>query len=257
MKLLRTLSHLLPRARAFRLLVGKQLRQLVEGLAEEPDAIRGFHDDVYDDLFPATTRELERWETQFALQVADTEADRRQNLAAAWQAQGGQSPKYLQDVVQAAGFDLYVHEWWSSGPDPYVARDPRNYTEDPLIGTVQCGEPLAQCGETSALCNNFLANYTFYLVNDTLLPIAPPPVPSDPVYWPYFLYFGGATFGDPATVPLSRRDELEQLLLRICPAQQWIVLIVTFVEGAELRETLDEDARETLDGTARETLDLF
>lgn len=251
MSFVRTFEHLLPDAAAWRLWVGKRLRQFFEGLTGAPQAAREFVDDVYDDLFPSTTRALPLWEQQFALGGSTDDAVRRQKLDAAWKATGGQSPQYLQDVIQAAGFDLYIHEWWSSGP-PYVARDPRLYTTRPLIGTVQCGEAFAQCGERDAQCNAFLANDPGYLVNLDLTPRPPPPVPDDPDTWPYFLYFGGAVFGDIAYVPAARRAELEELLLRLCPTQHWIVLLVTW--WGDTRITLQAEPRVTLQGDTRVTL---
>jgi hypothetical protein len=250
MLFLRVFQHLLPDAAAWRIVVEKTLRKLFEGLAEEPAEIREFVDLVHEDLLPETTRELSMWEKQFGLVAASTEEARRIQLAAAWQAQGGQSPHYLQGIVQAAGFDLYIHEWWSSGP-PYVARDPRDYTDQILLGTVQCDEPLAQCGEPTALCNRFLVNDPGYLVNLNLTRNAPPPIPEDPAYWPYFLYWGGETFPDEVEIPESRRAELEALLLKICPAQQWLVLLVDYVGG----ELLDVDGNELLDVDGETFLD--
>ena len=256
MMFLRIFKHLLPSGAAWRLTIEKTLRRFFEGLTGAPQDARDFVDDVHDDLYPSSTRELERWETQFALVGGTTEAIRRQQLDAAWKATGGQSPRYLQDIVQAAGFPLYVHEWWSSGPSPYIARDPRSYTEVPLIGTVQCGEPLALCGEPGAQCNAWLANDPHYLVNLNLTLRPPPPVPSDPATWPYFLYFGGVVFGDIVDLPVERRVELETLLLRICPTQQWIVLLVRWVEFSGFRVTLGGDTRVTLAGDTRVTLGL-
>jgi len=206
---------------------GRAIDRLFDGLAKPYASARAFIDDVYLDIFPPSTRELAAWETQFALEPAPTPAERVAALEAAWLATGGQSPRYLQDIAQAAGFDVYVHEWWES-TSPAVARDPRDHTQQPLEGTVQCGEPLAQCGEPDALCNNLLANETGYIVNDRLSPIAPPPVPSDPETWPYFLYWGGETFPDRVSIPANRRRELERLLLRHCPAQQWLVMLVDY-----------------------------
>lgn len=224
MTFFRMLQHLLPSAIAWRTFAGKRLTQLIEGLSgAQRDAV-AFVDDVYDDLDPQRTRELAKWERQKGLAGTGTEAERRLALEAAWAATGGQSPSYLQGVMQAAGFDVYVHEWWSSGPGPYVARDPRDYTELALIGgTVQCGEPLARCGEPSAQCNRFLANDVGYLVNKNLTNVAPPPIPNDPLLWRYFLYWGGPTFPERAPITAARRAEFEALLLKICPAEQWLV----------------------------------
>jgi hypothetical protein len=224
----RPLQHLLPDAAAWRTTTQKTLRRYLEGLAAGHEDARTFIDAVYEDLAPETTRELAKWETQFGLSARGDETERRQQLAAAWRAQGGQSPRYLQDVVQAAGFDLYIHEWWEPGTTPRVRRDPRDYTEQPRVGTTQSGEAQAQCGEPDAVCNRWLVNEVRYLVNKNLTRVAPPPVPSDPARWPYFLYWSGETFPEPASIPASRRDELERLLLKICPAHLWLVVIAEY-----------------------------
>jgi hypothetical protein len=235
-----TFQHLLPRALAWRTTIASNLRRYIEGLAAFAGDVRAFIDLVYLDLFPPSTRELRAWESQFALPGAGTEADRRLRLAARWRAQGGQSPDYLQSVVHAAGFTtVFVHEWWASGP-PYVAIDPRDHTTRPLEGVYQCeasspwqcfnpgpGQPLAPH------CDAHLANEPGYIVNLDLTRRAPPVVPDDPARWPYFLYFSGEAFPELAPVDAARVDELKELLLEICPAQQWIVLLIDPIEPIE------------------------
>lgn len=253
-----TFKHLLPSGAAWRLTIDKTLRRFFEGLAGGPADARSFLDDVSDDLSPDLTRALDAWEFQFGLRAAGpeiTEALRRQRLDTAWKAQGGQSPRYLQDIIQAAGFPLFHHDWWSSGPAPYVTRDPHDYAIDPTIGLVQCGEPLAQCGEPTALCNNWLANFPRYYVNLDLTRRPPPPLPGDPTKYPFFVYFGAEDLdAGPVDIPVERRAELEELLLRICPAHLWIVLMVRWVEFSGARITLQGDTRVTLQGDARITL---
>jgi len=239
----RIISHLLPSGAAFSVTVNKTLRRFFLGLSEQPAETKEFIDLVYLDLFPETTRELNEWERQFGLPLTDMTSDPavvngRLLLSAEWKATGGQSPSYLQGVLQAAGFDVFVHEWWSSGP-PYVARDPRDYTDNPLIGSWQCtgfdggGLPLPTQPQCSALasqpqCNRWLANDTHYLVNLDLTRRAPPPVPDDPAKWPYFVYVGGETFPDFATVDITRRAEFERLLLKLRPTHNWIVTLIDY-----------------------------
>lgn len=245
--MLRLFQHLLPRALAWRTTTptgarapGKRLRQYLEGLAGFAAQVVQFVDLVFLDLLPHSTRELAAWEKQFALGAGGSIADRRAKLAGEWGMQGGQSPDYLERTLHAAGFTtVFVHEWWSSGP-PFVARDPRDHTRPPLLGVYQCetvspwecfdpapGEPLApHCDET-------LANDPGYLVNLDLTRRAPPPVPDDPSRWPYFLYLAGEAFPDLAPVPSSRLAELKELILRLAPAQQWIVLLVEAVDETE------------------------
>lgn len=245
----RIYEHLLPRAEAWRITIQKQLRDFFDGISGGPEDARTFIDDVHDDLDPSRTRELEAWEEQFAIKAGPTVAGRRLVLDAAWEATGGQSPRYLQDTVQGAGFtQLFVHDWWSSGPGPYVPRDPRLYTNRPLFGTVQCNEALAQCGEATALCNAFLANDPKYLVNQNLTLAAPPPVPDDPTTWPFFIYWGASTFGVEAVVDADTRADLEELLLKLCPEQLWIVLIIDFQAVSDNLIALSSDNLVALSG---------
>ena len=167
MTLFRSLRHLLPTGRAWRLTVEKNLRRFFEGVAAPAEEARGFADNVYRDIFPGDTRELPAWDRQFGLPDSGlSDADRRNRLDAAWKAIGGQSPRYIQDTLQARGFDVYVHEWWEPGTEPApgvqgcaTARNPllwirREFTNYVLL--VECGEALAACGEDFAQAGNSL-----------------------------------------------------------------------------------------------------
>jgi len=211
----RVFQHLLPRSPAWSLTFNKTLAKLFAGIAapfEDPDPTknpRAFADAIFADVFPNTTRQASKWLSQFGLeQGADDAADVLQ-LSAAWQAQGGQSPKYIQDTLQAAGFPLFVHEWWQEGRAPFAqlcagdalgcagepkdqassrsyarfVKDPRDYTTEPIVGDVQASS-LSDQPEASALpdqpqSNAFLINNPGYIANLDLSPSAPPPIPDD------------------------------------------------------------------------------
>ncbi len=262
---LRVFAHLLPRSPTWSLTQNKTLRKFFSGLAgvfDDPiNGPRAAADLVLLDCFPATARPdaLTEWEREFGIIPDPSDSVRRLALAAAWRATGGQSPSYIQGVLQVAGFDLYVHEWWSSGP-PFVARDPRTYTQTPLIGTEQC-TPLALAGYKPACsmrtlgqpqCNDFLSNEPGYLVNKDFTQRPPPAVPNDSATWPYFFYIGGATFPARASVPASRRAELERLVLKLRPTHQWIVMLVDYWDDSVV--TLDDDSIVTLDDDSIVTL---
>lgn len=271
MTFLRVFKHLLPNARAWRITVDKKLRQFFEGLSGVGSDVKTFFDGVWLDIFPETTRELDAWEQQFGLRdTGITEQERRDRLDATWKALGGQDPRYIQDTLQANGFDVYVHEWWEPGTEPapgvkqcVTPRNPLMWLRREFTGVtllVECGEPGALCGEPFAQSGNSLNPLGYPLVNKVfetvpdLLTLCGEPlaqcggleascgnyfqfkevlrnyiVPNDPAKWPYFLYIGGETFGTLAQVDPKRRDEFEALCLKICPAQQWLGILVEYV----------------------------
>lgn len=258
---LNVFKHLLPRGKAWQITIDKVLRQFFDGLKELPADVQDYIDLIWLDLFPDTTRELNAWEYQWGLpDISLTEDERRDRLAATWAAIGGQDPKYIQDTVQAAGFaDVYIHEWWVPASSPVEARNPLNW----LIGIgAECGEAHMECGEAGAECGDRLplgnspswlvnkidiADYDWLIRCDEALAEAGEagaqcgeydgfkierkiyPIPEDPDYWPYFLYFGDSTFGDSVQISSERQAEFENLLLKLCPTQQWIGLFIEYV----------------------------
>jgi hypothetical protein len=297
-KLFRMIEHLLPKAKAwtlprksesnnyeyldgnnFTLLDGnnytflgkaansvKRIPKFFDGLASWLVGIVQYIDLVYLDLFPDSTRELEQWEHQFNLPAGTlTEQERRDRLASRWSDKGGQSPRYIQDTLQGAGFDVYVHDFWVPGTEAAIGvhacaqvRNPHAYLGQQVL--TQCGEPLMQCGEPEALCGNFTEGGGYPLVNkvytakrnetalcgEPLMECGEPEalcgnwdgmiferktytIPNDSSKYPYFMYVGGETFPTMASVPLSRKDEFEDLCLKICPEQLWIGILVNYI----------------------------
>ena len=265
---LRVFQHLLPNARAWRITTDKKLRQFFEGLTGLGDDAKTFYDLIYNDLDPQNTRELDALESQFGLPNTLTdEQERRDRLEATWSALGGQDPRYIQDTLQAAGFDVYVHEWWVPGSEPAVgvkaaatARNPFTYLNDgtgilQYLSTdggvdMQDGDALAMDGATIQPTGYPLVNKIFELVtggisdgsadmqdgdalamDGTILRFYTPKIyqlPADVSKYPYFLYIGGINFPDHADVSQSRKNEFETLCLKICPNQQWLGILVNY-----------------------------
>lgn len=226
---LRIYKHLLPRARAWRITINKQLRQFFTALSDEPNSIREFFDARFFDIFPETTTAIPEFLGQFNLFDTGSEVNNRLAIAAAWRLNNYQSETDIQDTIHAAGFtNVFIHEWWE---EPVVGSPVARNAVD-LVGgddviLAACGEPLTQCGEPSALCGNFLSNADV-LVNKTDSG-GGFSVPTDPATWPFFLYVGAETFPDKADVLESQKNEFETLLLKICPAQQWIGLRINYL----------------------------
>lgn len=225
-----TFKHLLPSGKAWRLIIDRRLRQFFDGMAVEPGDAQDFQDGVWNDFRPFETTKLDEWEDQFGLLpiAGGTEQDRRDRLDAEFKALGGQSPRYLQDIVQAAGFPLFIHEWWFPGTNPPIARNPNNLISVDGTGSVvvtQLGRATSQLGGPSASLGK--ARKLGDLIEDNLE--APVVIPTDPTKYPFFLYWSDATFGDFVQIPAAREEELKTLLLKLCPAQQWIGIFVEFI----------------------------
>lgn len=233
---LRIIKHLLPRAKAWTITTNKTLRELIVGLTGFPVFVKEFIDLVWFDIFPQTTRELPAWEQQFGLLAGSlTDQQRRDRLDLAWKRNGGQDPTFLQETLQAAGFDVYVHEWWVPASDPPVARNPLTYltggspTAYPLWNNVfvaqqdfitVCGEADAECGEPVAECGNY-TGFSFK--------VQEPIISTDPDTFPFYVYIGGETFPNTANVDADRQSEFETLCLKHFPRQQWLAMLIVYV----------------------------
>ena len=127
MPFFRQFQHLLPDGKAWRITVDKTLRRFFEGLVNAPSDARDYVDDVYDDMFPETTRELAQFEKQFGISPGLTDSIRRSNIAAEWAATGGQDPSYLQTILQLAAMNVFVH-------DPFPAEFEKGAVTSVVVG---------------------------------------------------------------------------------------------------------------------------
>lgn len=258
---LRVFKHLLPKALALSVIHEKFLRKFFEGLSEFQSDARVFVDQIFEDIDPASTRELDAWEEQFALSGAGTENERRQSLDAAWKARGGQSPGYLQKILQDAGFDVYVHEWWYYDGPTRLVRDPREYAGD--VWRSVLGEPEMVLGEPDAVLGEIISGARYALVNKgpgisyfkptaynclgeprsvlgepeavlgetsglRFVPVEYT-VPDDPAAWPFFVYVGGEIFPNLAKVSAARRVELERMVLKYFPDHLWVIMLINYI----------------------------
>ena len=213
----RVFEHLLPHARAWTLTIEKQLRQFFDGITGPLGTdIKKYADDVFDDIFPATTRQLDEWERQFGLPSnLPLEQDRRDRLDGAWKAQGGQSPRYIQDTLRNAGFDVYVHEWWKlpavASPGPQIPRNAYLLLSETLTFEAQDNGKDQQDGDAAAQDGGEISPSGYALTNNSEIQT----VPNDSTKFPYFLYIAGENFVDglpfatvdKANIPTSRRAE--------------------------------------------------
>jgi hypothetical protein len=273
--LFRTISHLLPRGPAWKLtpssrggsLKGakiKSITQFFSAIADSFNPLLDFFGGVWLDMFPAHTTQLTSWESQLGMLPANiTEAQQRARIDGRWKERGGQSPAYLQSVLQAAGFPLYVHDWWEPGTYPPIARNPLVAVggDYPQFGDgTQFGDDDLQFGAEAAtgyaLANKLYTARTNWdhqfgddlqfgddvqfgensgVIYERILDR----IPEDPKYWPRLAYVGGETFPEFVFIQSALRDDLENLVLRIFPADVWIVMLVQYTEGYYVDENLN------------------
>lgn len=238
MDFLKVFKALLPNGRAWNLsVVSKQLHQWFVGLTDLPSDVREYFQLVLLDLYPDTTRDLERWEAEFALLPAGTEDERRARLAAAWRAIGGQSPRYLQDILQEAGFDVYLHEPFEvGGGGEKIQRDPfdflsntpdlikgyllvNNIVESKQVRLITAGSANAIAGNPSAVAG--ATSGVDYTIKQYDIPV-------DSEEWPYIGYIGAAVFPARAVVSADRKAEFETLILKYFPRQLWLGILVDY-----------------------------
>lgn len=268
------IRHLIPNSRVWRLSGSKRLTLFLKGLQDWIDSIHDHIGLILLDLHPLLTRELEKWEDEFLLQAGDkTDIERRQQLLAQWRMTGGQSPYYIQSVLQSAGFNVCVSEWWETPISRdingcVVAKDPLDFIADgreDIDGFApESGELLMQSGEESAQANNYVDAFvapTGYVLVNKIPKYAPDyivlagenymqagenvalagnfleykwdvekyRIPTHcPNHKKGFYYISGCPFPTIAQIPESRRDEFEQLILRISPAQLWAGILVEY-----------------------------
>ncbi|MCH9712742.1 MAG: YmfQ family protein [Proteobacteria bacterium] len=104
-----------------------------------------------------------------------------------------------------------------SDPPGYPLVNKLAYYEKDILPL--CGETFMEAGETAAICGDYLTYYTRYKFYE---------IPADADKWHYFIYIGGAVYGEAATVDSKRKDEFESLCLKICPSHLWLGIIVEY-----------------------------
>lgn len=173
-------KHLLPTGRAWLITIDKTLRRFFIGLSGTTEDAVSFSDDIYSDINPITTRNLSDYEIQFGISNTGIDEDqRRSRLDAAWKATGGQSPRYIQDTLQANGFNVYIHEWWEPGTEPEigshacaVARNPmsvlRRSSDDSVVYFGEAGQSFAEAGQTEMDAGNTVSLPGFLFVNNII-----------------------------------------------------------------------------------------
>lgn len=242
--------RLYPTGRAFNIHPGSNPDKL-EGVAAEQNA------DVYNDALSIldtilpdnpnfTPDDATRWEERLGLIVDPPGVsfdDRKAAIIRKMNHPGGilarQSWDYIQDSLQTAGFDVYVHE---NIPEQTIEQLLSSVNGIGQQGEYQQGEiqqgnviPLypglfteiqqgivqqGQFQQGIYSYNNKVANHI-----DQGLDFYFNAVP----HWRSIFWIGDAVLGDFAEVPLARKDEFRQLILKLKPVNTAAYLLINYV----------------------------
>lgn len=223
------IDALLPSGSLWAVEEGEGLDQLLNGIAECIDPVRADMNSLARIRNPLYTTLLADLEREYGVipRAGSDESTRCANLAAVKASGNGDgSLDYLQSVLNSAGFSVQVHA--------------NNPPVDP--GFFILYQPSAICGGDTAICGasamgaqrgELLVNGPVY-DDQALLSYQ---VPATAGYWPLFFFVGGdavrngsgelTSIAD-ADVPVERRGELRNLILRCKPMHSWAGLRIQY-----------------------------
>jgi len=247
---IKQLTRLLyPTGRAFNMPKGGAFEKLHAGLAESEGRA---YDDASSILFSIlpdnsnfTANDAEDWERRLGLisNASVSLADRKAAIIRKMNHPGDiparQSWDYLQQSLQTAGFNVFVYE---NIPEQTVVQILSVYSGTGQQGDGQQGD-FQQGDIYSAFPNLFFEiqqgltqqgnfqqgafDYTNKVVNN-INAIPDQFFPISPNYRSVF-FVGGDPLGTFANVPIERKDEFRQLILKIKPVQSVALLFVNYI----------------------------
>jgi hypothetical protein len=209
--------QLFPSGRAFNYPVNGDLDKLMGALAEsESQAVNDTNSTLFQilpDNADFTADDASKWENRLgmingsALPLADRKAAIIRKMNHPGDIPARQSWDYLQNSLQTAGFDVYVHE---------------NLSETPILGSpIQLNQ--IQCGQYQSNSSPYL----FKVVNSLDAEVDKNFVLSTDYRSTFVI--GGAVFGSSANVLALRELEFRQLILKIKPVQTAAFLYINYI----------------------------
>lgn len=248
-KILALTRQLYPRGRVFNMAKDSNVEKLHKALGESET--RAYEDalSILDSILPDnpnfTPDDATDWNVRLGMIVnlAASQSDRNSAIIRKMNHPGDiparQSHDYLQDSLQLAGFDVYVHE---NIPEQGIISVLGLTSGAPQLGDGQLGDfqhanvfsifsllllkmqhgdyQLGDGQHDQYFYTQKVANHIDYLLDINF---------NVGVNLRSTFYIGGQTFGDFANVDLNRRDEFRQLILKIKPAQAVSFNLINYI----------------------------
>lgn len=221
-KILNLHQQLLPTGRAFRMR-GDRLKfytalSRIEAKAYE-DAV-SLMDSLMPDNPRFTSQDATDWERRLGL-ITNLSTPLVDREAAILRKMSFPQPNghylFLQEQLQAAGFDVYVHEnRFAAYPDGYETQNPATINPS-ILSEVEHG--MFQHGMQSHYLNNIVVN-SIYNEQDVTFNIG------NNLKFTFFI--GGETLGDYANIDAEREQEFRQLILQIKQVRHVAILFINY-----------------------------
>lgn len=241
-------AQLFPQGRAFRVHQNSVKQKIVDAIikteSEFVDAADGVLWHILPDNPNFTAYDAGLWEARLGINsnpnttLDDRKAAIIQKLNHPGNILERQSAGYIQDQLQLAGFNVYVHD---NDPVQTIQQVLNNYYNLPQLGNFQLGQ--GQLGDIFSVFGGLfeitqLGN--FQLGQSQLGGIGYQNVVINRIdeqkdinfYWTNInrsFFIGGATLGQFANVDASRKEEFRQLILQLKPARTVGILLINYV----------------------------
>lgn len=229
-KILKLTKQLYPTGRAFKVASGSTLERLHEALGVSEAQAYNDACSILNNILPDnsnfTTGDASQWEARLGMINGDSVAlaDRKLAIKRKMQHPGNiparQHYLYLEGQLQAAGFNVYVHEnRFDVYPDTYETQNPRTLYGSSgwfsnLHGTFLHGQALHGQYYSDVIANSITQEGDRgFLIGDNLR---------------FTFFIGGQTLGTFASVDADRQAEFRQLILKIKPVQTVGFLFINY-----------------------------
>lgn len=260
-------DSLLPEGSAWNIAPGRDLDKLFDGMADNAESVVNFLACLSDIRDPALTPILSDLEREYGIKTNTnlTEAQRRMALSALiYQGENNGSKDDLQNALQAAGFDVQVHENSPAvDPDlflnsiPFMVADGDNayagfFPTTPGVYTSIAGKTGGELLVNGKIFEQrpdyisvasgdymYAGNGNAYSgkYEDLVQELFIYDIPDDPNSWPFFFFVGGdatrnvsgeLTAIENTDVLGVRKVEFERLILKYKPIHTWAGLLINY-----------------------------
>ena len=248
------LKILMPNGKAFNFPYGLDIQKLHLALCKEPERLVIYGDAIRDAGNPGTIPDdfICEWEAFLGLRCDSTLTmeQRHQRIIGRYVSVGGQAKDYVKNVLNQAGFDVYVYENIpSEGQKTYTCLMGDKYLGDALCGefsdridprTIPDGTLIVGSPDYT-LEKVYVATMGGAYLGDTVmgglgdfqgarLIETVYSIPADSTRYIFFWFIAGSNgYFDTVDLPIERKNDFVELILKIKPAHTWCVANINWI----------------------------